>query len=324
MAREAFLRKTFYATSRKIIRQANEILDEYRAQGYILTLRQLYYQFVSRDLIENTQQSYKRLGQVINDARLAGFIDWASIEDLTRQLADKGGFDNTQDFMDSVMDGYCLDHWADQDYRVEVWVEKQALTRIVSKACSALNLPYFACRGYVSQSEQYKAGKRMAWYREQGKQPIILHLGDHDPSGIDMTRDNDDRLTMFARSRGATMVRIALNMDQIEKYKPPPNPAVTTDSRYGAYIAAYGHDSWELDALKPPVMEALIHDTAQTYIDQDKWDVVADREERERVALVECGDRWPDVQKYLAQPLPPEPDPTRQRVIDAFRRASGK
>jgi len=63
------------------IRRAVEIITEYAQQGYKLTLRQLYYQFVSRCLIKNTMQEYKRIGSIINDARLAGLLDWDAIEE---------------------------------------------------------------------------------------------------------------------------------------------------------------------------------------------------------------------------------------------------
>ena len=321
MPREQFIYKTFYTTSRRIIADANAIIDEYQGQGFVLTLRQLYYQFVARDLIENSQKSYKRLGQVINDARLAGLIDWYAIEDRTRNMAGGAGWTDPESDLQITAKHYHLDRWHGQAYRVEVWIEKEALVGVIQRVCDSLDLPYFACRGYVSQSEQYRAGKRLEGYKADGQQPVILHLGDHDPSGIDMTRDNDERLTMFARYRGIELKRIALNMDQVREHKPPPNPAKTTDSRYARYIARYGHDSWELDALDPNTMEQLIVDCTQPYIDSEKWDAVEKRERRDRAELTACADRWQDVRKYLSSPRPPEPDPTRASVVRAFRDA---
>lgn len=81
MPKIEYIRRNFSQNSCKIIDQANEILDEYERQGFRLTLRQLYYQFVARDLIQNKQSEYKRLGSIINDARLAGFVDWQMMEE---------------------------------------------------------------------------------------------------------------------------------------------------------------------------------------------------------------------------------------------------
>jgi hypothetical protein len=78
----------FRSASLSVIELANSIIAEYQAQGYDLTLRQLYYQFVARGIIPNSDAEYKKLGSVINDGRLAGLIDWDSITDRTR-LASK-------------------------------------------------------------------------------------------------------------------------------------------------------------------------------------------------------------------------------------------
>lgn len=273
--REAFIDKKFKPTSLAIIQHANDIIAEYQAAGYVLTLRQLYYQFVARDLIENSQRSYKRLGSVINDGRMAGYIDWNAIEDRTRNLERNAHWSSPAEGIEALRDQYRIDMWANQPNRVEVWIEKEALIGVIEGVCTELDVPYFACRGYVSQSEQYRAGLRArSFYNRQSQDTIILHFGDHDPSGIDMTRDNDDRLSLFAGYRGAPeVVRVALNMDQIEEYDPPPNPAKVTDSRFEKYLMDYGSESWELDALEPSVIDGLIRDHVGRYRDEAKWAV---------------------------------------------------
>jgi len=110
-----------------------------------------------------------------------------------------------------------------------------------------------------------------------GQRPIVFHLGDHDPSGIDMTRDNRDRLSLFA-GVDITVVRLALNMEQIERYRPPPNPAKVTDSRFEAYQREYGDESWELDALNPEVIHNLIENNVQCIRDEKLWDAALARE----------------------------------------------
>lgn len=271
--KQTFVPKNFRAKSRAIIIKANEIIEEYRAQGYSLTLRQLYYQFVARDLIPNTERSYKSLGSIINDARLAGYIDWIAIEDRTRNVSAAPHWDSPADVIQAARDSYLIDFWADQPRRVEVWIEKNALTGVIHNTCRELHVPYFACIGYVSQSEQWRAFQRSL------NHPVtILHLGDHDPSGIDMTRDNDNRLNQVFGG-DVDVIRIALNMDQIEQYNPPPNPAKVTDSRFEQYLQDYGPDSWELDALEPSVINDLIRthveclrDEAIYYDAVDRWE----------------------------------------------------
>jgi len=239
-----------------LIQIANEIIDEYQQQGFSLTLRQLYYQFVARDHIENTIQSYKRLGGIINDARLAGLIDWEAIEDRTRAVEQNSHWNSPGEIVEACASQFRVDLWANQKYRPEVWIEKEALAGVIEPICRKLDIPWLSCRGYTSQSVMWECAMRLRQIADSGQTPMIFHFGDHDPSGIDMTRDIVDRLNMF--SSEARLERLALNWDQIEEYKPPPNPAKVTDSRFRGYMLSFGEDSWELDALEPKELIALI------------------------------------------------------------------
>ena len=269
MPKIAYIEKRFAKSSLTIIEQANAIIADYAGQGFNLTLRQLYYQFVSRDLVANKQKEYKRIGSVINDGRLAGLIDWNAIEDRTRNLRGLSHWDNPAEIVDAAVNSYKRDKWENQPYRPEVWIEKDALTGVISGICNRLDVPFFSCRGYTSQSELWSAARRCRTWNTCDQKPFIIHLGDHDPSGIDMTRDITDRFSMFGA--GTEVKRIALNMDQVDEFNPPPNPAKTTDSRYEMYIADYGSESWELDALEPKVIVDLIEKTVMVLWYPEKY-----------------------------------------------------
>lgn len=288
--RMKFQDKKLRSGSLAIIAAANKILDEYRAQDLILTLRQLYYQFVSRDLIANTQREYKRLGSIINDGRMCGLIDWNAIEDRGRNLLSFQTWDNPSHIIDSCADSYMENVWAMQSNYVEVWIEKEALIGVIEKACDAFRVPHFACKGYVSQSEMFRAGrKRFAPKFGQCKECHIIHLGDHDPSGLDMTRDIDDRVSMFA-GVPVKVHRIALNLDQIDLYDPPPNPAKITDSRYETYRVHYGDESWELDALTPTVIDQLVREKIESLIDEEEMEAALAKESGNRERLRRIAD----------------------------------
>lgn len=297
--KELFVSKKFRADALGIIEHANGIIRDYRAQGFTLTLRQLYYQFVSRDLLANKQTEYKRLGSIINDARLAGLIDWSAIEDRTRNVrGGDWGFDDPAHAIQNTAAGYQEAFWKTQPRHVEVWIEKDALIGVIEPVCNRWRLPYLACRGYVSQSEQYAAGKRFARMDKEGRSPVVLYLGDHDPSGMDMTRDHIDRLAMFARWPVAVR-RLALNMDQIEQYDPPPNPAKETDSRAVGYIEEFGESSWELDALEPTVIDALIEEQIQGLVDHAAWAAAGEAQEQSREILTKISDNFEEVKNFL-------------------------
>jgi len=305
MSRIAYINKRFSKLSRAIIAHAEQICADYAAQGFDLTLRQLYYQFVARGLLPNKQSEYKRLGSVVNDARMAGLLDWDYIVDRTREMRERSHWDDPADIIESAAKNYGINQWEGQEYRVEVWIEKDALIGVIERVCRDLDVPYFSCRGYTSQSEMWRAAVRLMKYAKNGgHKPVILHLGDHDPSGIDMTRDIRDRLALFTKSHGydaPEVKRIALTMAQIRQYNPPPNPAKLTDSRVFEYIDLYGSDSWELDALDPVVMSNLIRQEVEAFLDADLWQVRVDLEEEGRDLLIEASARWEDVSEMLTE-----------------------
>ena len=282
--------KRFNASSRAVIDQANVIFAEYQAAGYVLTLRQLYYQFVSRALLPNNQESYKRLGSIINDARLAGEIDWDLMEDRTRNLISPSTWSSPAEIIKTCSLGFRLDLWADQPYRPEVWIEKDALAGVFERVCDDLRLPYFSCRGYTSQSEMWSAGQRLLLHIKGKQVPYILHFGDHDPSGLDMTRDITDRLSLFMG--GCKLIRLALNMNQVQEYNPPPNPAKISDSRAEAYIREYGSESWELDALEPDVLADLVREAINSLIVEPQWEAARRREAEARAVLSRVSASW--------------------------------
>ncbi len=298
MPKICYMETKMGAARQKVVDQANVIIAEYKASGYELTLRQLYYQFVSRDLIANTQREYKNLGETINCGRLAGMIDWNAIVDRTRNLESVGHWNDPEDIIRSCAYSFRLDKWANQPRRVEVWVEKDALVGVIEKAAREMDVAWFSCRGYTSQSELWSAGQRMAGYVSGGQEPVIVHLGDHDPSGKDMTRDITDRLQMFA-GHEIEVKRIALNMDQVEQYNPPPNPAKITDSRAAGYMAEFGDESWELDALDPEVLHDLIVKTVTEVRDLNLWKAMVADENVHRENLTTCSSRWDDVAEFL-------------------------
>jgi hypothetical protein len=301
-----YLDRDFKPETLATIERADAICLEYAAQGFTLTLRQLYYQFVARGLIPNKDTEYKRLGSILNDARLAGLIDWSHMVDRTRNLQAQPHWTSPEDIISAAASGYAIDKWSRQPWHVEVWIEKDALVGVIDPVCSRNDVPYFSCRGYTSQSEVWGAAMRLVKATTKGnsdRRALIIHLGDHDPSGIDMTRDVTERLALFATAHGARrpkVKRIALNMDQVLQYDPPPNPTKLTDSRANAYLDLHGYESWELDALEPTVIDALIEEAIDEVRDADQWMEDVQEQETHRAGLQIAARRWLEVQKFLA------------------------
>lgn len=283
-----------------LIETANSIVDDYQSRGYELTLRQLYYQLVARDFIENSEKSYSKIGMTISKARDAGLVDWLAIVDRTRQSRGLTTWESTQSILDIVSEQYRIDKWKNQDYRLFVWVEKEALAGVVQRACGAegIQVDFLSCRGYMSASTIWREAQKLVEIVGQEQFPIVLHLGDHDPSGLDMTRDNITRLELYSKlayKSDFEFIRLALNWEQVEKYSPPPNPAKTTDSRFNSYLRKYGNESWELDALDPDILVSLIQNTINQYKDIDRWSEITRRESEEKGQLRYLAQNWDQI-----------------------------
>lgn len=286
----------FQSKSLDLIELVNSVIDEYAAQGYELTLRQVYYQLVARGYIPNNERSYKNLGNLINDGRLAGLIDWYAIVDRTRNIKRNAHWEDPQSVIESAKYSYMLDRWQHQPNYVEVWVEKDALIGIVSQICRKLDVPHFSCRGYTSQSEMWAAAQRFI-NQDHRESRTIIHLGDHDPSGIDMTRDIRERLALFGAD--VDVKRVALTMEQIERFSPPPNPTKLTDARASGYISEYGHECWELDALEPKIITSLIRNEVTALMDSDLFDEVERKEQTDKLNIQLVCDNYDDVIRNL-------------------------
>ncbi len=292
--KEFFVGKNFKDETLGIISQVNSILSEYRAQGYDLSLRQVYYQLVARDLLENSSRSYKRLGNIVSDGRLAGLIDWEIIVDRGRPVIFPSHWDSPADIVRAAAQSFRIDKWEEQSSHVEVMVEKQALEGILIPVCEELDIRFTANKGYSSQSAMYRAGQRMRDAIRDGKDVHVLYLGDHDPSGLDMDRDILDRLSMFSARVIWSVKRLALTWDQIEEHQPPKNPAKMTDSRAHAYVLEFGDSSWELDALEPALLVSLVRDTVEEIRDEKLWDEAVEREDEMKAELQEFADNYED------------------------------
>lgn len=291
-----------------LLNEARTIAEEYRDAGYSLTLRQAYYQCVARGLIPNSQESYKRLGDVLGDARLKGDFEMDLIVDRGRSAGGSKHVECKLDVDEASSEAgeyvrsiphwtIMTDKWFGQSTYVSCWVEKEALAGVFETPCEDLGVGFFACKGYPSHSAlwewilkfqaAYEASTKPitdelgnSYQPNRMQEAVILYSGDHDPDGWQIPRSALETLRTLIDVQGLTLPRvrlerIALNMDQIRQYNPPPFPAKESSSRYASYCQEHGiTDAWELDALDPPVLEALIRQHVQRFWsdhDQQEW-----------------------------------------------------
>lgn len=278
-------------TKEEVIARIISIVTQYTNMGYRLTLRQLHYQFVSRNWIVNHAKAYKKLGEVLDDCRYAGLVDWNAIVDRGRNPYLPHSVNGITDALNDTHDQYRLDRQQGQDTYIEVWTEKDALSEIMQRSTSKYHVTLCVNKGYTSSSAVYESYERFAERIQNGQEVVVLYFGDHDPSGLDMIRDIDNRLTtMLANGRhnivdGFRVVPIGLTMDQIKEYKCPPNPTKMTDSRTEDYVKMYGRTCWEVDALPPEALTNIIESSIESLIDMNWYQKKLDDEETDKGKL---------------------------------------
>jgi len=281
--KEAFRVKNFQQDAINLITACHTVIENYMGMGLKLTLRQLYYQLVTQNLIINEEKSYAHLSKIVSEARLAGLLDWAAIEDRTRMPTTPNEFENIKELVDAALHSYRLPRWNEQPYYVELWVEKDALAGVLKPLANKYHVTLMVNRGYSSQTAMYEASIR---FLDKGgsKQKILLYLGDFDPSGEDMVRDIEDRLYMFGVDN-LVVKKIALTMDQVNTYNPPPNPAKIKDPRAQEFISKYGEYSWEVDSINPVELQNIIKGEFEQLVDVSKLSKVLNKEKRDKSKL---------------------------------------
>lgn len=281
--------KNLRSDTKKLLGDIVEVVEDYGSQGFKLTLRQLYYQLVVKEILANLQKNYAKLSTILKDARMCGKVDWDIIEDRGRVPKMHSEWSSIQDLVNSAIYSYRKDRMAEQQNYVEVWVEKDALSGVLEPITDEYHVHLMANKGYSSVSAMHDAALRFQDQESNGKDTTILYLGDHDPSGLDMIRDIQDRLDEFGCN--VDVNAIALTKAQIEKYNPPPNPAKFSDPRATNYVTKHGKTSWELDALKPTVLHALLRKHLNELIDMDLYQTVVEEEEVEKQKLVKLAEK---------------------------------
>lgn len=294
MAYQKYQAFRFSDDSLSMIAKMRDIIKGFVEQGFVLTVRQVYYQLVAHDAFpderrwrwagskwvrdpqgtKNAEPNYKWMANLANEARLAGLIDWDAIEDRTRSFIRRQRWKSGKEILTNAGAGFHMDMWTNQEWRAFVIIEKEALVGVLANVCQQYDVPILAARGYPSGTVLREFAVQDIIPHMDAQRILIIHLGDHDPSGLDMTRDLESRIQMFAEDGGdVELKRIALNMRQIEERKPPPNPAKTTDSRFADYKRRWGEESWELDALPPSYLVELVEGEILNHVDGAAWKI---------------------------------------------------
>ncbi len=267
-----------------------EVMNEYDR----MSVRQLFYQMVSRGHVEKTEQAYKRVADASVQMRLAGALPYTKIVDGHRERRRTFAHNGIHQALESAADMYRRNYWINQPRHVEVWSEKDALSGIIHPICDEFGVTYVASRGFPSLTIRYQSAMD---FRRIGKPVTIFYFGDHDASG----RKISDNLQEELRQHGAdvTVLRLALEPQQIISYRLPTRPGKTTDSRHAGFTREYGDASVELDALPPNVLGDIVRGSIRSRINWEEWERIQETEALERVTMRSlAGVEWIPGEEY--------------------------
>jgi len=261
----------------EIIYQAREILEA----GHPMTVRQVFYQLVSKQVIENNKGRYNAVSRALVNARRQDIIPWEWIEDRLRRPRIVGMWKGLPAFAETCRKAYRLDVWETQPDYFEVWLEKDALSGIFEDELNPYGVTLNVGRGFDGWDSIRNAAER---YKICEKPITVLYFGDFDPSGEDMVRSLKERLD--DRGSRPDLIKCALTLDDIQLYNLPIDFTKKTDTRSRKHIEKYGDISVELDALPVDVLRARLVEEVRARMDLDALGEVLEREEIDRAELV--------------------------------------
>jgi len=247
-----------------------------------MTVRQAYYQLVSRQVVENSRSRYQAVSDALVDARLEGVIPWEWIEDRLRRPRMVSMWDDLSDFAELARTAYRRDVWASQTLDIEVWLEKDALSGIFEDVLHEYGVTLNVGRGYDGWSSIRNAAQRFG----DGHNVTVLYFGDFDPSGEDMVRSLRERLGKLGSS--PSIIKVSLSMEDVKRYHLPPNFTKPTDTRQAAFVAIHGDVSVELDALPANVLRTRLQEEIEQRMDMDALRAVQAQEANDRTRLTEA------------------------------------
>jgi len=271
----------------KLIPIAQQVIAQYA--GMRLTVRQIFYRFVSMGVFPNTKSSYNSLDKALTIARQRGLVPFEAIEDRVREFiggenpfSDEtpddvfnnavGEYESAEETLQDSWQDYYLPYWYGQPKYVEVWLEKDALAGVFQQATDNYNVCLAPCRGYPSLSFLYEAVKRLNHVDRGEKEIVILYFGDFDMRGVDIQRHLTESLDFFDLGY-INVKRVALTKQQITEHSLPPQPSKKTDTMAKGWIETHGDVAWELDALDPHVLVQIIKEAIEENIDKPTLEI---------------------------------------------------
>ncbi len=270
--------------SKATIELRDTIIDILTTDAGPWTVRQVFYACSVRDAVEKTEGGYRQVQRQVLLMRREELIDYSTIADNTRWMRKPTTFNSLDAWVERSISTLRLDLWRDNDVRVEVWLEKDALAGVLYDVTAKWHVPLMVTRGYSSESFAYGAADNI---NDDERTTHIYYLGDFDPSGVNAAEDLEGRLRGFLDDEDQLVFeRLAVTPEQIEEWKLPARPTKTTDTRYRDFTRRFGNvESTELDAIKPANLRELVENAILQHVDVDQLEHIVQEQKEARALL---------------------------------------
>lgn len=249
------------------------------------TVRGSWYQTTVLGLLPKIEAANDTVGRLLGHMRKSGVVPWEWIADSTRWMRKPNTYDDVDEILDIAAKSYRKAIWNDQNAYVEIWIEKDALAGVIYEVTEEWDVPLMVTRGYPSLSFVHSAAEVLA---AEDRPCHIYYLGDHDPSGVDISRWIEKSLREYAPNAEIHFIRLAVTPEQITEWDLPSRPTKKTDTRAKGFTG----DSVELDAIPAWRLRELVTWAIERHIDQDALESTRTIEAAERKTLIDFRQRW--------------------------------
>jgi DNA topoisomerase VI subunit A len=277
--------------TRAEVQAIRETIKSILSADHPQTVRQVFYQLVTRGAIEKTENEYQAtVIRLLSEMRLTGEIRWSWIVDESRRTRFTQTFDNIGDALRDTAKYYRRSALHDCDSYIEIWSEKEALAGIIYEAASDYDVPVIVSKGMPSLTQVYGSFCSIKLAARAGKDSHIYQFGDHDPTGCLIPKTIESRLYEFCEKHNCappTVERIALTEEHISEYKLPTRP---TKRDGNTHAHKFEGDSVELDALPSGELRELVRDCIERHINLAALETLREAEQSEREILEQLAD----------------------------------
>jgi hypothetical protein len=249
----------------------------------VMTVRQIFYQLVSRGIVPKTENGgYRPVQTQVLKMRREGLLPWAFIADGTRWMRKPISYDSVEDALRATQHSYRRNLWRSQQVRIEIWLEKDALAGVVADATERWDVPLMVSRGTSSATFLHSAAQeaRRAWEAAH-VETVVYALYDFDAAGERAARSVERGFAEHVPDVPIGFERIAVTREQIDEWQLPTRPAKRSDPE----AAKFGAEAVELDAIPPDRLLGLVEDAIVAHVDVDAWRIEQQYEQSEREVL---------------------------------------